>query len=145
MKIPDSGHSVQRILRQPAISRHQLTLVVQSLALGGAEVFLGDLTVELQRQGWPVKVYTTNRAWVTWLRQQHVWAGHLPVVIDLTGNWKGLLKAIVTFPIALVVYASIVWSNRHSIFLMSGFMEKTMVSLWASLFGSKVDWIDSPP
>ena len=120
----------------------KLTLIVQSLAMGGAEIFLGDLIVELQKTGWQIKVYSTNKEWNKWLADHKIEAKYLLVVIDITGNWKGLVKACFFFPYAIYEYARIVWSNRNSTFLMSGFFEKTMVSLFAKLFKSKIVWIE---
>jgi len=121
-----------------------ITFINQTLGMGGAESFLGDLLEQLS-QRIEVNIFTTNKIWVNELKHRKLKAQSIPVVIDVIGNWKGLLKAVVLFPYALVVYTKLVFNNKSELILLSGFPEKVLVSLLSKIKNIPVVWIDFAP
>lgn len=125
---------------------NSLTLINQTLGMGGAEVFLTDLLVTLQTKGVKIRVFTTNPQWVKLLKSRSLGASHIPIIIDIIGDWKGLVKACFLSPFAFLYYGKLVWQERQTdLILLSGFPEKIVVSWWAWLVRRPVVWIEFGP
>lgn len=132
----------EKVKTTPALK--SITFINQTLGMGGAESFLTDLFLELNTKV-KVKIYTTNKIWANQLKKQKLDATIIPVVIDIIGDWKGLVKAILLFPYALFIYFKIIFSTKSDLILLSGFPEKIMVSLLARLKNIPVVWIEFAP
>jgi glycosyltransferase involved in cell wall biosynthesis len=67
--------------------------------------------------------------------------------VDLIGNWKGLVKAIIFAPLLFIEYLFFLLENhrRYEVVLMSGFTEKILFSPLAKIFGLRVFWIEFGP
>lgn len=126
-----------------------LLVVQQSPDWGGAEEWM-SLLVEKCIQQYQVKISgITNLAS---LRKRWYKAGvktrELPIVLDIIGNWKGLLKSIFYLPAAVIFYSKhILKAKRNGVncVLMSGFSEKLLVTWIAYLCGLPVVWYEYGP
>lgn len=123
----------------------EVLFVTQTLGLGGAEVFNADLLAWLTRNGCSVQAYCNNDRFLSILSRKGISTHRIPFVIDIIGDWKGLVKGIVLMPLGLVFYGLLAITNRHKVFLMTGFIEKILLTPWARLFGSKIVWIEFGP
>ena len=103
-----------------------ITFINQTLGMGGAESFLSDLLEQLNKKV-EVKIFTTNKVWIKQLREKSLNAQQIPVVIDIIGNWKGLIKAFVLFPYAMLVYSKIIVGLKSNLILLSGYPEKIII------------------
>lgn len=111
----------------------------QTLGVGGAEKVLNDLLNYLSRQRINVIAYSTNT-------RAYPKATQISLVVDLIGDWKGLIKGLALLPIAFVYYGYIVFSNRKvDVVFLSGFIEKILGSIWASWFSIPVVWEEFGP
>ncbi|MDA1079073.1 MAG: glycosyltransferase family 4 protein [bacterium] len=120
--------------------------ISQTFGMGGAETFVSELLSELQQNKYTVSSYTNHRSFQQLLQKEGIVSRHIPVEIDIIGDWKGLLKAVALLPAAWVIYGIIVWRERErDVFLVSGFAEKLFVSWWAYLLGVRVVWIEFAP
>ncbi|PIY79397.1 MAG: hypothetical protein COY81_02800 [Candidatus Pacebacteria bacterium CG_4_10_14_0_8_um_filter_43_12] len=123
-----------------------VNFVCQTLDIGGAEIFNLDLMTELQQQGIALNCYTTEPRFVKLLQKNQLQAEQIPVILDLVGDWKGLLKAGFYLPKALWYYWQLVRKNRATdLFLLSSFTEKIIVSPLAAWYQIPVVWLEFGP
>ncbi len=123
-----------------------ITWVSQTFGMGGAEVFTAELLAWFNQQGWRVEAYVTYLPFLQFLRQKGITAHHLPIALDVIGDWKGLLKALVLLWPAMIQYGWLSWQVRHhGVLLMSGYVEKIIMTLWAQLTKQAVVWIEFGP
>lgn len=124
----------------------KLLFINQTLGIGGAEQFGEDLLCEFQSQGIEISAYVTHPQFQKSLVKRKISTQIIPVIIDIIGDWKGLVKAVFLFPKALFVYHQIVYQNRDtSVILLSGFPEKIIVSWFASWYKIPTVWIEYGP
>jgi glycosyltransferase involved in cell wall biosynthesis len=124
----------------------KLLFLTQTLGLGGAEQFNADLLGELQaHHEFEVIAATTNEIYATQLRQKKLTVLQTKTIIDVIGDWKGLLKALVLWPVSAWEYYKILKSVWPQFILMSGFGEKLVVTPLARWLGIPVVWIEFGP
>lgn len=135
----DTNYEFEFIKSPSQISLKKITFINQTLGLGGAESFNSQLLNWLKHQGITVSTHIAGKQFIPL-------AHRIPFVIDLIGDWKGLIKSLLLFPIAIFYYMLLVIKNRKTdIVLMSGFTEKIFVTPWAKLLGIPVVWIEFGP
>lgn len=124
----------------------KITFIVQTLGMGGAENFLRDLAISFIKKDVQINAFTNYIPFKKHLHRSGIRSQTIAVVIDIIGNWKGLLKAAIFLPKALYLYTKIVYSQRGTdAILMSGFFEKILVTPLARLFKIPVIWIEFAP
>ena len=118
----------------------------QSLGLGGAEQFNQQLLSWLMSRGVPIRAFVYNSDFKSLLQSKNIPAQKIPLVVDLIGDWKGFLKGIFIFPLAVVYYFYLVLKNKNSgTFLLTSYLEKIIITPFAKLFGQPVVWIEFGP
>lgn len=115
------------------------------MGMGGAESFLQDLLWAFGQEDIEVEVFTINKFWIKDLKKLNIKAFHIPIIIDIIGDWKGLVKAFFLFPLAIFRYFKIVKSVDSDVILVSGFFEKILVSWLGKFLDKKVVWIEFSP
>ncbi len=124
----------------------KLVYVNQTLGMGGAEVFMRDLLENLSRMGWKVIVYTNNNRFNQMLTKSKIQVKKINTVVDVIGDWKGLVKGFVLWPILLFEYWKIIKiENNTDVFLLSGFIEKILFSPLAKIMRKPSVWIEFGP
>lgn len=124
----------------------RLLFVNQSLGIGGAETFNQGLLTWFSKQGIEINIFATNEKFAENLKSAGLAAEKTPLVVDFIGNWKGLAKGIFILPLALIYYFLLFWRQRKTdIILMSGFIEKIIITPIAKLFKIPVVWIEFAP
>lgn len=130
----------------PVVRPRRLVFINQSLGMGGAETFNLELLQWLKKQGTRVEAWVTHPQFVAALSGRVSRVHRLPVVLDVIGNWKGLVKAAVLFPWGLVMYAAVTWHcRRKDLIVLTGFIEKILVTPLAKLWGIPVVWVEFGP
>jgi glycosyltransferase involved in cell wall biosynthesis len=123
-----------------------VVLITQSLAMGGAEKGLMPVLFWFHKQKIPVKAWTTSSQFNSELNSRGVKAYKIPIVVDVIGDWKGLIKGLVLFPFAFIYYGYVTYKNRNfGTILLSDFPEKIFVTPWAKLMNIPVVWIEHGP
>lgn len=118
----------------------------QTLGLGGAEIFMADLLSELNDQNFNVICITSHQSFQEILKKQNLNTSLFPLVIDLIGNWKGLIKALYLWPRGIWLYHQAIINNLDAdLFLFSGFTEKIFGTWIAKLHSKPVVWIEFGP
>lgn len=120
----------------------KILFINQTLGIGGAETFNLGLFNWLKKQNVLVKSYTTNDKFNVSLEN----AKEIPVVLDIIGDWKGLIKAKILFVYGLWVYIRILLDNLdNDVIYMSGFVEKIIITPIARLLNKPVVWVEFGP
>jgi len=123
-----------------------VTLITQSLAMGGAENGLTQILSGLVKKGIPVRAWTTSDRFNEDLIAHRIPARKIPIVVDIIGDWKGLIKGIFLFLLAFIYYGYITFKERDSGTIhLSGYIEKIMVTPWAKLMNVPVTWNEHGP
>ncbi len=124
----------------------QILFINQSLGIGGAETFNKGLFVWLQKHDIKVKAFVTNKTFQKDLNSNGIETKHIPIIVDVIGDWKGLLKGIFLFIPGFIYYKILVFNNRDTdLILMSGYIEKIFVTPIAKLLKIPVIWIEFAP
>ncbi len=114
--------------------------------MGGAENFSSQLLDWFRRRKVPVRAWTTFGPLNTRLNAMGIKSKKIPIIVDIIGDWKGLVKGAVLFPLAALYYGYLVFINRDSgVILVTGFIEKIVVTLWAKIFKVPIVWIEFGP
>ncbi len=123
-----------------------VVFINQTLGMGGAENFNTQLLVWFQKHKTPVKALTTFSPFNKSFKNFGIKSVKIPIVVDVIGNWKGLVKGLVLFPFAALYYAYITYKNRDSgTILLTGFIEKILVTPWAKFFNIPIVWVEFGP
>lgn len=122
-----------------------IAVIQQTPDLGGAETYMLSLIAEFQKNNSTVFLATNNEKFSNAAKQLSLVQYHIPVILDIIGNWKGLIKAIYYLPFAIVFYTQLLWKLKKKstdVLLMSGFSEKLLVSTLSVIFRIPVVWIE---
>lgn len=126
-----------------------LLVIQQSPDWGGAEEWMTQLLYKIIIQN-HIRVYgATNlpkmrKKW----SEIGVHVESIPVVLDIIGNWKGLVKSVLAFPVAVLFYVGLLHRAKKrgvNCILMSGFSEKILVTWLAKIFSIPVVWYEYGP
>ncbi len=124
----------------------KLVYINQTLGMGGAEVFLSDLLSGLQVNNWQVLVYTNNKKFAKLLLEKQVEAKPVNTIVDVIGDWKGLVKGMLLWPKLTYNYWQIINKNKDSdLYLMSGFIEKILATPLLKIYNKPSCWIEFGP
>ncbi len=128
------------------IKRKKLVYVNQTLGMGGAEVFMRDLLTNLSSMGWKITVYSNNIRFREMLFGSKIKVEKITTIVDIIGDWKGLIKGFFLWPFLSIEYLKIIKiENDADIFLLSGFIEKIIFSPLAKIFKKPSVWIEFGP
>lgn len=120
-------------------------IIHQTPGLGGAETNIKNLTEYFIKQKQKVLFATNFFPLEKQIKKTNASVVHIPYILDVIGNWKGLVKSMLLFLPALVFYSRLLhtWKKKGvSCLLMSGFSEKMLVSVLALFFNIPVFWIE---
>ncbi len=132
--------------KSKAIQIKNVLYINQTFGIGGAEAFNSDLLVWLKSQQIHITAYSTYSQYIQILKSKEIQTKKIPVSVDLLGDWKGFIKGAVLVIPAALVYLRIVWINRHTdVIMMTGFIEKILVTPWARLLNIPVIWVEFGP
>ena len=122
------------------IKVNRVLFINQTLGIGGAETFNIGLFNWLKKQNIEILPYTTNDRFIKMLESTN----KIPVVLDIIGNWRGLLKAIILLPYGTWQYSKLLFLDFDLIY-MTGFVEKILITPVAKLVGKPVVWVEFGP
>lgn len=132
---------VSLVKTEPVGLPRRVAFVNQTLGIGGAETFNLGLLGWLEKRGTQVEAWVTHPTLVKKLK-----AHRLPLVLDIIGDWKGLVKALALLPLGVMMYALVTWRSRRSdLILLTGFIEKILVTPWAKLWHIPIVWVEFGP
>lgn len=125
--------------------RLSIGIIQQSADYGGAEVYMLRLMQEWKKAGHELHVATTLGDFEKASRKIASTVQTHGSIVDVIGDWKGLVKTILTLPYSYVVYWRILQSMKEQhvdILVMSEFSERLVVTPLAKLLGFQTVWIE---
>lgn len=120
-------------------------IIHQTPGLGGAETNIKNLTEYFVKQKQKVLFATNFIPLEKQVKKITTSIIHIPYILDVIGDWKGLIKSMLLFFPAVKFYIRLLhtWKKKRvSCLLMSGFSEKMLVSVLAVFFRIPVFWIE---
>lgn len=135
-----------RGLWKAVIHKPKLLHSAHTLGMGGAESFNTALLSELFKNSCDIWGVSNFHPYLLRLAENGVPTIKQPFVVDIIGDWKGVVKAVATIPVTIAWYIllHIRFPNLSTI-VLSGFPEKILWSPVARLFGVRVIWIEFAP
>lgn len=125
----------------------KLLFINQTLAFGGAEVFNSDLLTWLQKsRNWEISAIVTEPTLHRILKANGLNSRLWSTIVDVIGDWKGLVKGLLLSPLLIVRYILILNEHKNTdIIFMTGFIEKIFVTPLAKAYHIPVCWLEFAP
>lgn len=123
-------------------------VIIQSPDMGGAETYMVSLMREWKKRKSNILFASNNKKLIQISGSLPRQKFHIPIIIDFMGNIRGLIKSIIILPLAILYYSFLLHTFKKSevdVILMSGFSEKMLVTVLASLFKIPIIWIEYGP
>lgn len=122
-----------------------IAVVMQSPDMGGAETFMLSLMKSFIKSGNSVIVASNKEKFLAHAQKLPIKTVTLPFILDIMGNYRGLIKTILLLPAALLFYTKLMKEFQRShvdVILMSGFTEKLLVTFLSLFYHIPVVWIE---
>lgn len=122
-----------------------IAIIMQSPDLGGAETYMLSLIDRFLKRKCKVLVASNRQKFFEEAKKYPVTTYEIPMILDVMGNIRGLIKTVIRMPYALYYYINLLQSFKKAktdIILMSGFTEKLLVTLLSVYFKIPVFWIE---
>lgn len=126
----------------------RLLIIQQAPDWGGAEEWMTSVVRHLRARNIPITAYSNypplKNAWRATGARVH----HLPVILDIFGNLRGLIKSTLLLPYALAIYIRLAHRAKQAgvnCVLMCGLTEKLVFTWVAARFKLPVIWYEYGP
>lgn len=123
----------------------KIVTIQQSPDLGGAETFMLSLIKAFKENNNQVSLYTNKGKLFNFAQAQKIDVYQVPFVLDIIGNYKGLVKSILLLPFSFFYYVNLLnnlKNEKTDLILMSGFSEKMLITFVNLYFRIPVFWIE---
>src|SRR5581483_694732 len=124
-----------------------IAIIQQSPDIGGAETYMYDLVSELLKGGNNVYLFTNKGKFYTLMKTLPVEITHMPKILDISGNLRGLVKSIVYLPFLFFMYYRVIrmYKKKADVLLLTGFSEKLLSTFVTLFLRVPVVWIEYGP
>lgn len=123
----------------------KIGIILQSPDYGGAEEYMLMLIECFLQDGNQIILATNKGKLYDKARKHKIIIIKIPVILDVIGNIKGLIKSIYRLPFVFYFYIKLLYffkKQKVNIILMSGFSEKLLVTFLSQFFNLPVIWIE---
>lgn len=130
--------------KQKASNLH-IGIIMQSPDLGGAETYMLTLIDQFLDKKNKVFVASNKEKFLDKAKEFSVKTYEIPMILDIIGNYRGLIKSISLLPQALYFYSSLLRKfekEKVDVILMSNFSEKLFVTFLSNFYRIPVVWIE---
>lgn len=120
-----------------------IAVIQQTPDLGGAEEYMISLITLWKNKGHHVLLASNLARMLE--RVPSVEKVRIPVILDVIGNYRGLIKSTLALPYAFWFYSLLLYrlkKHRTDVIIMSGFSEKMLVTFLSGIFRIPVVWIE---
>lgn len=120
-------------------------IIQQTPDIGGAETYMESLVSQFHKEAHNVVVASNNDAFLKMFDNEKIYKIKIPFVIDIIGNYRGLVKSIIILPLAIKFYLQLLTLFKKKsvdVIIMSGFSEKMLVTAFSQIFNIPVVWIE---
>lgn len=123
----------------------KIAVIQQTPDLGGAETYMTLLMKSFQENGENVLLVTNLEKFITYVESLKVKTFKIPFILDVIGNYKGLIKSLFLLPRAFVFYINLLRKlerERVNVIIMSGFSEKMLITFLSLFIKIPVVWFE---
>ncbi len=143
-KLNQTNHEVLAIKKK--FKKRPLTvgIIQQTPDLGGAESYMNALVLKWLELGSTVYLATNLKRYAD-LYPKEVKIDLVPYIIDINGDWKGLIKSFVFLPFSIIYYSKLLHKYKIKnidVLLASNFSDKLLVSFLSVIFRIPIVWIE---
>ena len=120
-------------------------IIMQSPDIGGAEIYMLSLIDEFIKKGNKILLASNKEKFLIEAKKLNIKTYEIPFVMDIIGNYRGLIKTILLLPFETVYYVNLLYSfktKKIDVILMSNFTEKLFISILSVFFRIPVVWIE---
>jgi glycosyltransferase involved in cell wall biosynthesis len=129
-------------------NQFKIGVIMQSPDMGGAEMYMLSLIDQFLKNECKIFLASNKEKFLSKANTLPIVTYEIPIILDIIGNYKGLIKSIFYLPYMLYFYANLLWKFKQEkvdVILMSGFSEKLLVSFLSIFFHIQVVWIEYGP
>ena len=125
----------------------RITIFQQAPDIGGSELYMVNLAGQWVKNGNSVIVFTNYDEFKELFKQIGAQVRHLPFILDIMGNTRGLIKTLMLLPFAAVWY----WQqlralkSKTDVIVTSGYTEKLVVTVLSAKLKIPILWLEFPP
>lgn len=126
----------------------KIAVVMQSPDIGGAETYLYSLIEQFKKRNHLVVLATNSGKFYDLSKKLNIPFIRIPLILDINGNLRGLIKSSVLLPIVLPFYLKMMVDFRKQkidVILLTSFTEKLLVTFLSLFFRIPVVWIEYGP
>lgn len=123
----------------------RIGIISQTPAVAGAEQYMLSLMKEFTKERHIIYFATNNELFKKLANKFTKDTYTIPVILDIIGNIRGLIKSIIYLPYAIIFYSRLLRTYKKkgvNVILMSGFSEKMLVTFLSVFFRLPVVWIE---
>lgn len=123
----------------------KIGIIMQSPDIGGAEIYMLSLINYFLHQKNSVIVVSNKEKFLAKAKKLTSQTYVIPMILDIIGNYRGLIKSILLLPYAVSYYSNLLQKfkkEKVSVILMSNFSEKLLVTLLSTFYKIPVVWIE---
>lgn len=120
-------------------------VIMQSPDIGGAETFMLSLIDQFKKNDNEIFLASNRGKFLSFAKEKNIETYEIPIILDIIGNLRGLIKTILSIPYAFYYYFGLLRQfkrNKVDIILMSNFTEKLFVTALSPMFKVPVVWIE---
>jgi glycosyltransferase involved in cell wall biosynthesis/predicted SAM-dependent methyltransferase len=143
-KLNQTNHEVvaikKKFKRRPLV----IGIIQQTPDLGGAESYMNSLVLKWLKLGTTVYLATNLKRYAK-LYPKEVSIDLVPYIIDINGNWKGLVKSFILLPLITIYYARLLRkykAKKVDVLLASNFSDKLLVTFLSVFYRIPIVWIE---
>ncbi|HVZ59101.1 MAG TPA: glycosyltransferase family 4 protein, partial [Patescibacteria group bacterium] len=141
----ETNHVVTATKENLSIKPLSIAIIQQTPDIGGAEIYMHSLVQEFLKKGNKIYLSTNSDRYIELYKGLDVKVDKITYLIDIIGNWKGLVKALLFLPFSSYAYWQLLskyQKEKVDVILMSNFGEKMLVTALSVFFKIPVVWIE---
>ena len=126
-------------------SKLHIAVIQQTPDLGGAETYMALLMDHFIQSENKVTLVTNQDKFIKYVKDLKIKSYKIPYILDVIGNYRGLIKSILLLPWALYYYTRLLITLKRKkvdVIVMSGFSEKMIVTFLSIFFRFPVVWFE---
>ncbi|HWY80266.1 MAG TPA: glycosyltransferase family 4 protein [Candidatus Sulfotelmatobacter sp.] len=126
-------------------SQFTIGIIQQSPDMGGAETYMLSLLEQFLKEDVVIFLASNKEKFLAKAKELPIKTFEIPFILDIIGNYRGLIKSFVRLPYALLYYTFLLKTykkNNVDVILMSGFSEKMLVTFLSLFINIPIVWIE---
>lgn len=141
----ETNHVVVAVKKEIKKKNLKIAIIQQTPDIGGAETYMHSLVKNFVEKNNNVYLATNLEKYSDMYSDLHIQIDKVPYVIDIIGDWKGLVKSILRLPLAIIYYSRLLQKYKKDhvdVLLASNFSDKLLVTFLSVFYHIPIVWIE---